>query len=278
MPAGRALVTSAPCDSDCSSPRAGGWTSSASSPPSSGRSCAASPSTPTRGRGSRSGSTTTSTPCPSRRERGDARGVDADGRVRRGDQPGPARPDVHLHGLPQPRLPREGRRDRRRHLRGRVEMGIGGRLVRARVARLRLRLPAAGERLAPLARASRSSADLWTTGTRDAARASTTRSTARSCQPRPLQGTPRPAGATASRCGSPAAARRRPCGSPRSTPTTPTSTARPRGSRTRARSCAGHCADVGRDFDEIVRSANYNVVIGETEAEVAGPAATGPAT
>ncbi|OFE14565.1 LLM class F420-dependent oxidoreductase [Humibacillus sp. DSM 29435] len=30
----------------------------------------------------------------------------------------------------------------------------------------------------------------------------------------------------------------------------------------------GHCADAGRDFDSIVRSANYNVVIGETEAEV----------
>jgi len=30
----------------------------------------------------------------------------------------------------------------------------------------------------------------------------------------------------------------------------------------------GHCADLGRDFDEIVRSANYNVVIGRDEAEV----------
>jgi F420-dependent oxidoreductase-like protein len=30
----------------------------------------------------------------------------------------------------------------------------------------------------------------------------------------------------------------------------------------------GHCRDVGRDFDEIVRSADYNVVIGATEAEV----------
>lgn len=29
-----------------------------------------------------------------------------------------------------------------------------------------------------------------------------------------------------------------------------------------------HCADIGRDFGEIVRSANYNVVIGRTEAEV----------
>ena len=30
-----------------------------------------------------------------------------------------------------------------------------------------------------------------------------------------------------------------------------------------------HCADVGRDFGEITRSANYNVLIGETEREVA---------
>jgi F420-dependent oxidoreductase-like protein len=30
----------------------------------------------------------------------------------------------------------------------------------------------------------------------------------------------------------------------------------------------GHCETVGRDFDSIVRSANYNVVIGETEADV----------
>ena len=31
---------------------------------------------------------------------------------------------------------------------------------------------------------------------------------------------------------------------------------------------AGHCADVGRDFDAITRSANINVVIGETERDV----------
>ncbi len=30
----------------------------------------------------------------------------------------------------------------------------------------------------------------------------------------------------------------------------------------------GHCEDLGRDFGEIVRSANFNVVIGHTEAEV----------
>jgi F420-dependent oxidoreductase-like protein len=32
---------------------------------------------------------------------------------------------------------------------------------------------------------------------------------------------------------------------------------------------ASHCRDLGRDFDEIVRSANFNVVIGRTAAEVA---------
>jgi F420-dependent oxidoreductase-like protein len=31
---------------------------------------------------------------------------------------------------------------------------------------------------------------------------------------------------------------------------------------------AGHCKDLGRDFDAITRSANYNVVIGRDEAEV----------
>jgi len=32
---------------------------------------------------------------------------------------------------------------------------------------------------------------------------------------------------------------------------------------------ADHCEEVGRDFDDIVRSTNFNIVIGENEAEVA---------
>lgn len=36
----------------------------------------------------------------------------------------------------------------------------------------------------------------------------------------------------------------------------------------KSRVLADHCAAIGRNPDEIVRSANYNVVIGETEAEV----------
>jgi alkanesulfonate monooxygenase SsuD/methylene tetrahydromethanopterin reductase-like flavin-dependent oxidoreductase (luciferase family) len=31
---------------------------------------------------------------------------------------------------------------------------------------------------------------------------------------------------------------------------------------------AGHCKDVGRDFGEIVRTTNFNILIGETEADV----------
>ena len=79
-------------------------------------------------------------PVPSA-HRGDARGVDAHGGVRRVDLARAPRPDVHVHGLPQPRLPREGRRDRRHRLGRPPRDGHRRRLVRARVARLRLRLP-----------------------------------------------------------------------------------------------------------------------------------------
>ena len=38
--------------------------------------------------------------------------------------------------------------------------------------------------------------------------------------------------------------------------------------RSKSEILAGHCKDVGRDFGSIVRSVNYNVVIGETEKDV----------
>jgi alkanesulfonate monooxygenase SsuD/methylene tetrahydromethanopterin reductase-like flavin-dependent oxidoreductase (luciferase family) len=38
---------------------------------------------------------------------------------------------------------------------------------------------------------------------------------------------------------------------------------------TKSEILAGHCKDVGRDFAEITRTSNFNIVIGETEAEVA---------
>ena len=49
---------------------------------------------------------------------------------------------------------------------------------------------------------------------------------------------------------------------------TRTSTARLEGFTHKSELLAGHCRDVGTDFDAIVRSANYNVAIGATEAEV----------
>ena len=219
--------------------------------------------------GSRSGSTTTSTPCPSRPQEATHEAWTLMAAFAAVDQPRPARPDVHLHGLPQPGLPREGRRDRRHHLRRPRRDGHRRRLVRARVAGLRLRLPARGR--AARAGSPRASRSCARPVDRPAPRPCTGKHyqvDGAICQPLPLQGTTAPARrSTASRCGSPAAARRRPCGSPRSTPSTPTSTARSRGSA-QERVLRGHCADVGRDFDEIVRSANYNVVIGATEAEV----------
>ncbi|NKX92192.1 LLM class F420-dependent oxidoreductase [Sanguibacter hominis ATCC BAA-789] len=42
----------------------------------------------------------------------------------------------------------------------------------------------------------------------------------------------------------------------------------PEGFAHKSRVLADHCRDLGRDFAEITRSANYNVVIGATEAEV----------
>jgi F420-dependent oxidoreductase-like protein len=43
----------------------------------------------------------------------------------------------------------------------------------------------------------------------------------------------------------------------------------PEGFRHKSEILAAHCQDVGRDFAEITRSANYNVVVGADEAEVA---------
>jgi F420-dependent oxidoreductase-like protein len=41
------------------------------------------------------------------------------------------------------------------------------------------------------------------------------------------------------------------------------------GFRRKSQVLADHCKDIGRDFDEITRSANYNVFIGRDEAELA---------
>ena len=170
-------------------------------------------------------------------------------------EPGPARPDVHLHGLPQPGLPGEGRRDRRRHLRRPGRDGHRRRLVRARVARLRLRLPDAPA----------SGSAMLDEGVADHARRPVDRRASRRSHGKHYQvdgAICRRGRCRARRAGQrqrhPAVDRRRrreedAADRRRSTPTTPTSTARPEGFTHKCEILRGHCDDVGRDFDAIVR-------------------------
>ena len=134
-------LRSAPCASDSSCPRAGGWTSSASTPREQWavmRDVA---------RHADAGPWESvwvydhfhTVPQPTDEACHEAWTLMAAlGAV---DRPGPARPDVHLHELPQPGLPGEGRRHLRHRVRRARRDGHRRRLVRARVARLRLRLP-----------------------------------------------------------------------------------------------------------------------------------------
>ena len=121
------------------------------------------------------------------RRGGHPRGVVAHGRLRRRHGPGPPGPDVHVHGLPQPRLPREGRRDGRRHLGGPPRDGHRRRLVRARVARLRLRLPEGRRAARGAARGRRDHARRCGPPGRRRMPGSTTTSTA-PCAPPPAAG------------------------------------------------------------------------------------------
>ena len=111
------------------------------------------------------------------------------------------RPDVHLHELPQPGLPGQGRGDRRHHLGRPHRDGHRRRLVRARVARLRIRVPRPPENGSDAARGRRDHEAGLDHRHRDPRRASTTRWTARSCGRCRCR-------RAASRSGSPEAARR----------------------------------------------------------------------
>ena len=206
---------------------------------------------------------------PDADRRGDARGVDADGRLRRQHQPGPARPDVHLHGVPEPCLPGQGRRDGRRHLR---RPGRDGHRRRAGTSRN-------GAPTATDSRRRRSGCARSTRACRSCGRPGPP--ARRRCRARSIRSTARSSGRcrcsrAASRSGSPAAARRSPCGSPRSTRDYTNFDGTPEGFRHKSEVLAGHCRPVGPDFDAITRSANYNIAIGRDEKEVAGPARLDP--
>ena len=108
----------------------------------------------------------------------------------------------------------------------------------------------------------------WTTGTATLA-GSTTRSTARSCGPLPLQ----PGGIPFWIAG----------GGERKTLRIAAQYAQytnfdgePEEFAHKSEILAEHCRDLGTDFDAIIRSGNYNVVIGETEKDVAERAGLDP--
>ena len=194
--------------------------------------------------------------------------------LRRRDQPRPARPDVHLHGLPEPDVPGEGRGDRGRRERRPHRDGHRRRLVRARVERLRLRLP---HRRRPHRDAGRRRGD-HEAGVDERGGDVRRRALPGGRRHLPSRCRCSPAG---SRSGSRAAASGRRCAWPRSTPTTRTSRARWRASGTSREVLADHCRDLGRDFDAITRvgelqrgsSAGIEAELADRLRSVRGPAA-----
>ena len=151
---------------------------------------------------------------------------------------------------------------------GRVEMGIGAGWYEHEWRAYGYGFPGAGERLARLREGVEIFRQMWTTGTAtldgehyqvDGAM----------CWPRPLQGTAFPGSATngipmwvaggGERKTVRIAAEYADCTNFDGTPEV---------FAHKSQVLRGHCEDVGRDFASIVRSANYNVVIGRDEAEV----------
>ena len=152
---------------------------------------------------------------------------------------------------------------------GRVEMGIGGGWYEHEWRAYGYGFPPAGERLGALRDGVEIFRQMWTKGSRPTP-GSTTPVDGAIGQPRPLQGTT-PAGVGRERHPDVGRRRRREGDAEdrrASMPTTPTSTAAPEGFDRKSAILEEHCKDVGRDFGSIVRSANYNVVIGETEKDV----------
>ena len=160
---------------------------------------------------------------------------------------------------------------------GRVEMGIGAGLVRARVARLRLRLPDRRRADRPARRGRRrSSGDLWTTGTATL-QGKHYQVDGAICRPRPLQGTTRPGSALN---GIPMWIAG---GGEKKTLRIAAEYAdytnfdgALEGFKHKSEVLRGHCADVGRDFDEIVRSRQLQRRDRRDRAGGAGPPGLDP--
>ena len=151
---------------------------------------------------------------------------------------------------------------------GRVEMGIGAGWYEHEWRAYGYGFPSAGDRLGALRDGVEIFRQMWTTGSATPAGRYFTVDGA-ICAPRPLQGTSA-AGSAANGIPMWVAG-----GGEKKTLRIAAEYAdytnfdgAPEGFAAKSEILRGHCADVGRDFGEITRSANYNVVIGETEKDV----------
>ena len=151
---------------------------------------------------------------------------------------------------------------------GRAEMGIGAGWYEHEWRAYGYGFPSAGDRLGALRDGVEIFRQMWTTGSATHAGRYFTVDGA-ICAPRPLQGTFAP-GSAANGIPMWVAG-----GGEKKTLRIAAEYAdytnfdgAPEGFAAKSEILRGHCADVGRDFGEITRSANYNVVIGETETDV----------
>ena len=151
---------------------------------------------------------------------------------------------------------------------GRVEMGIGAGWYENEWRAYGYGFPSAGERLARLREGVEIFRQMWTTGEATYAGEHYQVDGAR-CWPRPLQGTSFP-GSQANGIPIWVAG-----GGERKTLRIAAEYAdytnfdgTPEGFAAKSEVLKGHCDDIGRPFEQIVRSANYNVFIASTEAEV----------
>ncbi len=151
---------------------------------------------------------------------------------------------------------------------GRLEMGIGAGWYEHEWRAYGYGFPGAGERLARLREGVEIMRQAWTTGSATLA-GQHYQVDGALCAPRPLQGTSQPG----------SAANGIPLwiagGGERKTLRIAAEYAdytnfdgTPEGFVRKSQILREHCADLGRDFETIVRSANYNVVIGADEREV----------
>ena len=151
---------------------------------------------------------------------------------------------------------------------GRAEMGIGAGWYEHEWRAYGYGFPSAGDRLGALRDGVEIFRQMWTTGSATHAGRYFPVDGA-ICAPRPLQGTSAP-GSAANGIPMWVAG-----GGEKKTLRIAAEYAdytnfdgAPEGFAAKSEILRGHCADVGRDFGEITRSANYNVVIGETEKDV----------